>query len=264
MNMDIINVDIGDRGAGLTAYIQRPSQEMASAAVKPAVLVLPGGGYSFCSDREAEPIALAYAAEGFQAFVLRYSVGEKAVGRQPLKEAGEAVGLIRRQAGEWSLFPDRIAVCGFSAGGHLGAWVSLMGSAKPDAAILCYPATRLAKPGVHSRIAACLLGDGYSDGDAESVNLAGHVTPEAPPMFAWITADDAIIDARSVLAYADAYAAAKRPFELHVFQSGQHGLSLAKPTTASGRLAMADASVAAWLPMSVEWLWRQFGRPETA
>ena len=261
--MDIFKLNIGDLGAELTAYIQRPSREMASAETKPAVLVLPGGGYFFCSDREAEPIALAYAAEGFQTFVLRYSVGEKALNCQPLREAGEAVVLIRERANEWHVIPDQIAVCGFSAGGHLGAWVSLKGGAKPNAAILCYPAVQLAKIGAHSRIAAYLLGDGYTEQEAESVNLAGHVTPDAPPMFAWITADDALVDARGVLAYADAYAAAKRPYELHIFQNGEHGLSLAKPFTANGRADMADVRAEAWFPMSVAWLRRLFGHPKT-
>jgi len=260
--MEIAKVSIGGRGAELTAYLQDPSSEMKTAEIKPAVLVLPGGGYFFCSDREAEPIALAYAAEGFQAFVLRYSVGEKALGCQPLAEAGEAIALMRRRAAEWRIFPDKIAVCGFSAGGHLGAWVSLLGSAKPDAAVLCYPATRLGVSGEHNRVAEALLGAGYSE-DADGVNLARHVTADAPPMFAWITADDAIIDARGLLEFADAYAAAKRPYELHIFQTGEHGLSLAKPITAGGHLAMTDARAAAWFPMSAEWLWRLFGQPET-
>ena len=64
----------------LTGYIQEPSKELKDVANKPAVLVLPGGAYIFTSDREAEPIALAYSAKGFQTFVLRYSVGKYANG----------------------------------------------------------------------------------------------------------------------------------------------------------------------------------------
>lgn len=254
-------VDIGDKGAELTAYIQQASREMETVEVKPAVLVLPGGAYMFCSDREAEPIALAYAAEGFQAFILRYSVRKNAAENQPLKEAGEAIALMRKNAEQWHINPKQIAVCGFSAGGHLAAWVSLMGSERPNAAILCYAATRLAKEGEQNPVAAIILGEQYTQKDADSVDMSLHVDQDAPPMFAWSTAEDMIIDVRSVLAMADAYAEAKRPFELHVFQRGEHGLSLSKPITANGRLAMSDAHAAAWHPLSVEWLWRLFGQP---
>lgn len=260
--MEIVKVKIGDRGAELTAYIQQPSREMANTAVKPAMLVLPGGAYLFCSDREAEPIALAYAAEGFQTFVLRYSVGKKAVGCQPLKEAAEAIALIRERAKEWHLHPEQIAVCGFSAGGHLAAWVGLKGDHKPNAVIMGYGATDLdGHRAGKSPLLASLFGDDYTDEDINSVELTQYVTKNSPPLFSWTTAEDAIIDVRKVLGMADAYAAAGCPQELHVFQKGEHGLSLAKPITAYGRLAMADAHAAAWHPMSVEWLWRQFDRP---
>ncbi|MDN5315820.1 MAG: hypothetical protein PWP10_4572 [Clostridiales bacterium] len=260
--MKIIETKIGELGAVLTAYIQEPSREMANVAKKPAVLIFPGGAYMFCSDREAEPIALAYLAEGFQAFVLRYSVGKNAIGCQPLQEASDAIALIRNKSEEWFVKQDQIAVCGFSAGGHLASWVSLSGESKPNATILGYGATRLATPNEEKHfIAKLLLGEDYTPEDAKKVDLALHVSNDSPPMFAWSTAEDVLVDVRSVLAMSDAYAAAGRPFELHIFQNGEHGLSLAKPITAYGRIAMADAHVAAWHSMSVEWLWRQFGRP---
>ena len=57
----------------LTTYCL-DSPELMAVGPRPAVLVLPGGGYFSCSDREAEPVALAFAAMGYHAFVLRYSV----------------------------------------------------------------------------------------------------------------------------------------------------------------------------------------------
>ena len=73
--MLVFSRTVGDNDATLTCYVQEPSPELTTAAVRPAVLILPGGGYFMTSDREAEPVALAYLAEGFNAFVLRYSVG---------------------------------------------------------------------------------------------------------------------------------------------------------------------------------------------
>ena len=69
---------VGADSAILTGYVLDHSDELLNARVRPAVLVLPGGGYFMTSDREAEPVALAYLAEGFNAFVLRYAVGADA------------------------------------------------------------------------------------------------------------------------------------------------------------------------------------------
>ena len=81
-----------------------------------AVILCPGGGYEFCSDREAEPIAMRFAGYGIQAFVLRYSVVNKPF-PTALLELAAAVSYVRSHAEEYDIHPDRIAVCGFSAGG---------------------------------------------------------------------------------------------------------------------------------------------------
>lgn len=255
---------IGDRGAELVGLIQPPSRELQTVAVRPAMLVLPGGAYLFTSDREAEPVALAYAAEGFQTFVLRYSVREKAVGAQPLKEASDAIKYIRDNAEKFHLDPNKVAVCGFSAGGHLAAWVGLCGENKPNAIVLSYGATRMGHPMMAgSPIAQALLGEDANDVEKlATLNLEQFVTPDAPPLFSWSTSDDMLVNVRDVLAMADAYGANKLKFELHVFESGEHGASLAKPITANGRKPMVEPRNAEWHRLSVEWLWRQFGEPE--
>ena len=82
------------------------------------MVICPGGGYCFTSDREAEPVAVRFASLGFQSFVVLYSV---APARFPtaLFELSRAVAEVRNHAGEWDVDPERIIVCGFSAGGHL-------------------------------------------------------------------------------------------------------------------------------------------------
>ena len=82
----------------LTGYLLDASPEMATATTRPAVLVLPGGGYEFCSDREAEPVAAAYLAEGFHAFVLRYAVGPHAPWEASFTDAGAALDWLRDHA----------------------------------------------------------------------------------------------------------------------------------------------------------------------
>jgi len=262
--MKVVKYNLSDDGSVyLTGYIQEPSKELKTVATRPAVLVLPGGAYLFTSDREAEPIALAYAAQGFQAFVLRYSVGSRAVGCKPLKEASDAMGIIRANAEEWYVIPNKIAVCGFSAGGHLAAWVGLKGENRPNAMILAYPAVELVKEGMtHDGIVRILLGENYTREEAEKLNLYHYVDGNAIPMFCWHTVEDLLVDVNGVLRFISKYAEYKRPFECHIFQQGEHGLSLALPITANGRMSMADSHAAKWFEMSVEWLYRTFGKLE--
>src|SRR3989304_3816830 len=137
--MKTISFNLSHENVTLTSYLLDSSQEMPNTRLRPVVLVFPGGGYYACSDREAEPIALAFLAEGYQAFVLRYSIGENASFPRPLNDAEEALELIRVNADEWSVDPARIAVCGFSAGGHLAAALGTMGRVRPNALILAYP-----------------------------------------------------------------------------------------------------------------------------
>ena len=120
--------------------------------LRPAVLVLPGGGYYYKEPAEGERVALSYNAAGFHAFVLDYCV-EPHIHPYPVLSAAKAVEIIRKNAKEWNVNPDMIAICGFSAGGHLAATLSNLwndssvfsGSKeenliyRPNASILCYP-----------------------------------------------------------------------------------------------------------------------------
>jgi len=105
------------------------------------VLVLPGGGYFHTSDREAEPVALAYLAEGFNAFVLRYSVGPESPFEQSFDDAKAALAWIRENAAELHIDPAQVVAVGFSAGGHLAASLATAAAEKPDVLVVGYPVT---------------------------------------------------------------------------------------------------------------------------
>ena len=123
-----------DSKVTLTAYVLDDSEEMTDGILRPGILVCPGGAYMFTSDREAEPVALRFAAMGYHAFVLRYSVYsnggnpfpfpgktpayEKSVAPGPAREIGMAMQKLREHAEEWHLDMDRIILTGYSAGAN--------------------------------------------------------------------------------------------------------------------------------------------------
>jgi len=233
-----------DPGVTLTVYLQEPTDALPNARIRPAVMIFPGGGYTFCSDREAEPIALSFLAAGYQAFVLRYSVGDNARFPQPLKDAETGLKSIRSHAGEWGVDADRIAVCGFSAGGHLAAALGTMGRVRPNALILAYP---------------CILESMSETLPHPIPSVDRAVTSDTPPTFIFATAADIRVPVQNSLVFADALDQASVPFELHVFQNGVHGLSLATPVTSAGESRFVDYDAAGWFNLALRWLEHHFG-----
>lgn len=228
---------------------------------RPAVLVCPGGGYVYCSPREAEPVALSYAARGFHAFVLRYSVSKDAAGFTPLEEVDWAIGYIREHAAQWHIDPEKIAVCGFSAGGHLALASGVLAKNRPNAMILGYPATSAPNiPGGDFLLKILEGRDDVTDADAEKYDLIQKVTPDTPPMFLAATAED-FLTAFCSLPLVNAYARLGKPCEVHIFQYGPHGYSLANEVTADGSQTMLEPAFAQWQELSVQWLHKTFGKP---
>ncbi|ERL64376.1 alpha/beta hydrolase [Schleiferilactobacillus shenzhenensis] len=262
--------------ATLTGYVQTPSPEMPNKEHRPAILVLPGGGYTMVSDREAEPVALMYAAHGFQAFVLRYSVLPAAWPSQ-LLEAAEAMKQIRAHADEWFLDPDQVATLGFSAGGHLAAGLATMAD-KPylaqqgydakdiraNALLLGYAVTSLSLSapahGEPSQMEQAVLGANGKSAPLlkEATELGEQVTRQTPPTFLWATATDHVVPVRNSLLFADALAQAHVPFAIHIFPTGHHGLSLANVVTNGQGGTDVEPTVTPWVKLSLQWLQLQF------
>lgn len=248
--------------ATLEGYILDCELLLGQAHKRPAIVVCPGGGYMYCSPREAEPVALAYAAKGFHAFILRYSVGWDAAGFAPLKEVSWVIGYLREHASEWNIDPEKIVTCGFSAGGHLALSAGLLGENKPNAMILGYPAASAPNmPGMNFMLQLLEGRRDVTQDDAEKYDLVSHITADAPPAFIAATAQD-LLTPHGALPIANKYSDLNRPYELHIFQFGHHGYSLADETTADGSIRNIDPAFAQWLDLSVLWLHRTFGKPE--
>ncbi len=249
-------------------YIREVSREFPTNK-RPAMLVIPGGGYGMCSDREAEPIANQYLALGFNCFVLRYSVGENASKRmpsfsQPLLEASLTMSIIRKNAEEWNVDLEKIAVIGFSAGGHLAGSLATMwndkaifdelkipaGSNKPNAAVLCYPVITFASL-THGGTKDNLLGKYNKDSSLiKKYSLESNVTSDTPPTFIMHTAEDGAVPVRNSLMFASALSEKNIPFELHIFPFGGHGMS-----TGTSEVCVTENEYAArWVEFSAKWL----------
>lgn len=250
----------GHPEASLEGYLLDCEITLGLETDRPAVLVCPGGGYVYCSPREGEPVALSYAARGFHAFVLRYSTAKDAAGFTPLEEVSWAIGYIRENAGQWHIAPDKIAVCGFSAGGHLALASGVLAKNRPNAMILGYPAASAPNiPGADFLLKVLEGRNDVTDADAEKYDLISKITKQSPPVFLAATAED-MLTAYGALPVAKAYSDLGMPYELHVFQYGPHGYSLANEVSADGSEKNLDPAFAQWLELSVQWLHKTFGK----
>ncbi len=260
--MNMIHMSVpGHPEATLEGYLLDCDITLGQERERPAVLVCPGGGYLYCSPREGEPVALSYAARGFHAFILRYSTALDAKGFTPLEEISWAIGYIRENAAQWHIDPRKIAVCGFSAGGHLALSAGLLAENRPNAMILGYPATSAPNVTGADFMLKMLVGSkDVTDADAEKYDLVPKITKEAPPVFIAATAQD-VLTAHCTLPVVQAYSDLGLPYELHIFQYGPHGYALANETTADGSSRMIEPAFAQWQELSVQWLHKTFGQP---
>lgn len=219
----------------LTPYLPDPAK--ASGA---AIVICPGGGYGGLAPHEGGQYAQFLNEAGIAGFVLKYRLGSSGY-RHPamLQDAARAVRLVRARAGEWQVDPKRIGIMGSSAGGHLAstllthfdagkpdaADVIERQSSRPDLGILCYAVISLGEFG-HRGSMNNLLG---KDPSPELVRLLSNelqVTKETPPCFIWHTYEDGGVPVENSLQFAEALRKAGVPFDLHIYQKGQHGLGL--------------------------------------
>ena len=201
--------------ATFVRYVLDNSEGIDPKRQRPSVLVIPGGGYAMTSDREAEPIAMQFLAAGCNAFVLRYSVAPS-VFPTALLEAAEAVQRIRAHADDWHCDPSKIAVIGFSAGGHLAANLATTAgddtmrahgydpdAVHPNALMLGYPVIT-SGPLAHRGSFDCLLGDNSDNQVAlDAVSIERHIDAKTPPVFVWHTITDDCVPVENTLMLVD-------------------------------------------------------------
>ncbi len=252
--------------ADLTAYWQAEEGNTAGKSRR-AMIVCPGGGYGFLSPREDEPVALAWLAEGFQAFVLHYGIGEHARHYEPLIEACLAIRYVREHAAEYNVDPDHIFITGFSAGGHAAAAAGVLWDheavraafgdvptrmGRPDGILPCYP---VITAGEHAhRVSFVQLAGADSTLEEQmDFSLENFVNEGTSPAFLWHTSDDNCVPIENSLLFATALAKYHIPFELHVYPHGAHGLSLCDERTWAGYQGYINPVAGGWFDLAARW-----------
>lgn len=224
-----------------------------------AILVIPGGGYGMCSDREGEPIALDFFNRGYNAYVLKYPCAPVRFPAQ-LVAAAHAMDTIRARAAQTKTDKRKVFATGFSAGGHLCANLANCPrdfaavkkyDFKPDGIALGYPV--IGGTPTHGGSFENLLG-GMPEGETAWLDLHTSVLDDNPPAFIWTTANDDIVPAVNSLKYAMAYCNKGLKYELHVFRDGPHGLSLADDRTNCGNPGYLNPKAANWVDFADEFL----------
>lgn len=224
-----------------------------------AVIICPGGSYQRRAYHEGEPVAKWLNSLGISAFVLDYRVAPNKH-PIPLADVQRAIRFVRFHAQDWNIDKQKIAILGFSAGGHLAASASTLSdfhayktsdevdkeSSKPDFAILCYPVISFLEH-YHEGSLHNLLGENPSHELRAKLSHELNVSTHTPPTFLWHTADDMTVPVENSLLYAKALSKWNIPYEMHLFPNGRHGLGLAEN----------DEVVGQWTNLCENWLARQ-------
>lgn len=247
-----------------TLSIFLPKPELATGS---AVVVCPGGGYArLAVDHEGREVAEWLNSIGVAAFVLKYRLGPRYQHPTMLNDVNRAVRVVRHGGSKWGVDPNRIAVMGFSAGGHLASTagthfdsgkaddpdpIERVGS-RPDRLILVYPVIAMATPYTHQGSNRNLLGENPPEELVRSMSNETRVTPETPPTFLVHTNEDTGVPPENSLLFAMALRKAKVPLELHIFEKGPHGLGLGT----GAKLFNVDPNRAfqAWPKLCETWL----------
>ncbi len=252
----------------MKVYCPHPDPAAPGTYRRPGVVICPGGGYQRKDYNEDEPVALAMAARGINAFVADYHVLPSRFPR-PQQDVGAVIHYLKTHSADFWLDPDRIALMGFSSGGHLAASVGVMGNrtdiwdavgldwkkdVRPDALVLCYPVITAGR--YAHRDSFIRLSGSEDPRDHESLSLEKLVTAETPRAFLWHTWEDEIVPVQNSLLFASALAEHGIKTELHIYPNGPHGISLASEVTADPQLnpRMIVPEVQGWLEFAVRFI----------
>ncbi|MCR5732893.1 MAG: alpha/beta hydrolase [Sphaerochaetaceae bacterium] len=223
-------------------------------ALRPAILLIAGGGYEHISPRESDPVAMKFFAHGINVFLLKYSCAEKIKISKPIFEAAEAMCTIRKRAKEFCVDENQVAILGFSAGGHLALSVAALSDeailsaypdCRPNAALLIYPVVtsgEFAHTGSFDYLCE-------SEEERAFYSLENHIDEKMMPVFLLHAANDPSVPVENSLLLASALSRNKIPFEMHIYPEGGHGFA-----TATKEVGVRISYNREWTELAARWL----------
>lgn len=205
----------------------------------PGLVIIPGGSYTKVADRDSERVAVTFASQAFQTFVVRYPVVEHRSYQDAKVAIAQAFDYLVDHAVELDVDPDRLGIIGFSAGGQLAAAYSNRPDTKAKFTALGYP---VIQPLIDQRMGVT------------TENVADLVTVKTPATFMWGLINDELTPyVDHIAVYAKALAEHHVKFELHEFATGNHGMALANYYTGIVNRNRTDSHLAKWYPLFLEW-----------
>lgn len=255
-------------GAKAFAYLHDDSPQMLSdyAKKRPAIIICPGGAYQHLSARERDVPAFTFLNMGLQVVILEYSVEEKAGGKRPLEEAARCMKWIRDNAQQWRVDPDKIFICGFSAGGHLAASLGVhwddpeiaqrCGVAdarylRPDGLILAYP---VITDGEFAHVDTQKAVSADTDVPERYWSLETQVTADTPATFLWHTVEDNAVPVENGFLFMQALRRVGVNCEAHFFAKGRHGLSMC-----TREIDVHNEAAVEWVTLCRNWIETLYG-----
>ena len=249
----------------LRSYIPDNFDEFSKGRKRKCILVFPGGGYEFVSDRENEPIALKLISEDIAVFTLTYSVIEFKY-PYPFVEAFAALAYIRENAEKYNIDPNKIAVMGFSAGGHLAAFTSmnsesdkfakLIGKSKElikvNGCILSYPVVYTGKDNPFDANLKALRRN--MPDHLEETDIIKNCTSSFPKTFVWTTQNDNVVPCLNSIDLVKKLTELGVFCEFHLFPNGAHGLSLANEIVSEKDVANIDPFIKTWINYAIHFV----------
>lgn len=232
--------------SGVTVPTITPYFPANGTANGTAVVICPGGGYAGLSMvNEGSSIAEAFNKIGVTAFVLTYRLPsddimiDKTIG--PLQDAQRAIQMIRQNAANWNINPNKVGIIGFSAGGHLASTVithfnkavienSANINLRPDFGILLYPVISFGQQ-AHVGSRENLIGKNPSQEMIDLYSNEKQVTANTPPTFLVHAEDDNTVPVQNSIMFYEALLQKKVKAEMHLYQAGGHGFGLHNTTT---------------------------------
>ncbi|MDF2905447.1 MAG: alpha/beta hydrolase [Herbinix sp.] len=282
MIVEEIKLQEGISEASLTAYLQASTYNSHELTGRPAVIVCPGGAFLGYTEKEAEPVALRFISEGYQAFVLKYSIGDMAHFPAPIIDAAKAVWLVREHAERWGINPYKISLCGFSAGAYVVAALGAMwqeaylakalnvekNSFKPNSLILGYPILDLCRFRENNQgktqemntliemMSRCIYGTATpTETEMMEWDVRSRINSGYPPTFLWTSLEDSFVDVEQSLDFIKELAVNGIRYEYHLFEKGVHGSSLGSIMAGFSEDAVNKlGNTPKWVDLALKWL----------